>query len=97
LPSAFSRSGENGRLPRYESSFRPAYGTVERHRHDCDHNERREIFSQGERLSVELEHVPDAGRHNNPFHGAVSVRPDDFQLVCDILRKPRADHQYSIN
>jgi hypothetical protein len=28
-----------------------------------------------------------------PFRGAVSVGPNDFQLVCDILMKSRADHQ----
>ena len=30
---------------------------------------------------------------DHPFRGAVSVGPDDFQLVYDILMKPRADHQ----
>jgi hypothetical protein len=30
---------------------------------------------------------------DNPFRGAVSVGADDFQLVYDILMKPRADHQ----
>ena len=29
---------------------------------------------------------------DNPFRGAVNVGPDDFQLVYDILMKPRADH-----
>ena len=30
---------------------------------------------------------------DNPFRGAVSVGPDDFQLVYDSFMKPRADHQ----
>jgi hypothetical protein len=30
---------------------------------------------------------------DNPFRGAVNVGPDDFQLVYDILMKPRAAHQ----
>ena len=30
---------------------------------------------------------------DNPFRGEVSVGPDDFQLISDVLMKPRADHQ----